>query len=117
MGNVTERVLVSRLSIHITRPMGHPPGMATPPVTQRLAELLIEPRETLEVEAKRWIDIVNDGDHKALLAKAIIALANHGGGVVTIGFEKSANGLVPAQGRPPNLAGYTSDTVNAVVSR
>lgn len=91
--------------------------MAIPPVTQRLAELVIEPRETLEVEAKRWIDIVNGGDHKALLAKAIIALANHGGGVIIIGFEKSANGLVPAQDRPTNLAGYTSDTVNAVVNR
>jgi transcriptional regulator with XRE-family HTH domain len=91
--------------------------MATAPVTQRLAELLIEPRETLEVEAKSWIDIVNHGDHKALLAKAIIALANHGGGVIIIGFEKSADGLVPAQGRPANLAGYTSDTVNAVVNR
>jgi hypothetical protein len=91
--------------------------MATPPTTQRLAELLIEPRETLEVEAKCWIDIVSDGDHKALLAKAIIALANHGGGVIIIGFEKSANGLVPAQGRPTSLAGYTSDAVNAVVNR
>jgi hypothetical protein len=91
--------------------------MATSPVTQRLAELLIEPRETLEVEAKCWIDIVSDGDHKALLAKAIIALANHGGGVIIIGFEKSASGLVPAQGRPTSLAGYTSDTVNAAVNR
>lgn len=91
--------------------------MATPPATQRLAELLIEPRETLEVEAKCWIDIVSDGDHKALLAKAIIALANHGGGVTIIGFQKSANGLVPAQGRPTSLAGYTSDAVNAVVNR
>jgi hypothetical protein len=50
--------------------------MATPQLTQRLPELLLDPRETLEVEIKGWIDIVNDADHKAVLAKAIIALVS-----------------------------------------
>lgn len=91
--------------------------MAEPQISQRLAELLAEPQETLEVEVKGWIDIVNDGDHKAVLAKAVIALANHGGGIVIVGFEKSANGLDVARGRPADLSGYTSDAVNAVVTR
>jgi transcriptional regulator with XRE-family HTH domain len=91
--------------------------MATPQLTQHLSELLLDPRETLEVEFKGWIDIVNNTDHKAVLAKAIIALANHGGGVTIIGFERAGNAMIPAQSRPENLAGYTPDTVNAVVNR
>jgi Schlafen, AlbA_2 len=91
--------------------------MATSQLTQHLPELLLDARETLEVELKGWIDIVNSADHKAVLAKAIIALANHGGGVIIIGFEKAGNAMMSAQSRPANLAGYTPDTVNAVVNR
>jgi hypothetical protein len=42
-------------------------------------ELLSEPRETLDVEHKEWLDLA-DNDHRATVAKEIIALANHGGG-------------------------------------
>ncbi|MDP6818944.1 MAG: hypothetical protein QF449_13000 [Alphaproteobacteria bacterium] len=55
-------------------------------LTRRLADLLSDPRETLGVELKVWLDIVDNAEHKAILAKAIIALANHGGGHVIFGF-------------------------------
>ena len=34
--------------------------------SRRLGDLLIEPHETLEIELKEWLDIVNDGAHKAV---------------------------------------------------
>jgi hypothetical protein len=44
-------------------------------------ELLAEPRETLDVEIKSWLDL-NNHDHRALVARHVIALANHGGGTL-----------------------------------
>ena len=86
-------------------------------ITRRLADLLREPRETLDVELKGWLDICNNAEHRATLAKALIALANHGGGYVVFGFAETEDGVVPAEPRPENLATYTPDTVNSVVSR
>jgi predicted HTH transcriptional regulator len=87
-----------------------------PPIVRRLADLLIDPHETLEVEHKEWIDIVRNNDHKAILAKALIALANHGGGFVILGLSQTQQGVVAAPNRPPDLTGYTPDTVNSVVN-
>lgn len=91
--------------------------MANGPDARRLADLLIELRETPEVEVKNWIDIRANDEHKALLAKALIALANHGGGYVVIGFQRGGTGMEAAAGRPADLSGYTTDAVNAVVAR
>lgn len=49
-----------------------------------LDELLAEPRETLDVEIKEWLDL-STNEHRASLAKEIIALSNHGGGYVACG--------------------------------
>src|SRR5215472_1693020 len=87
-----------------------------PPIARRLADLLIDPHETLDVEYKEWLDIVDNHDHKATLANALVALANHGGGSVIFGFSETAGGVVAAGNRPANLAAYTPDTVNAVVT-
>jgi hypothetical protein len=87
-----------------------------PPIARRLADLLIDPHETLEVEYKEWIDIVGNNDHKATLAKALIALANHGGGFLIFGFSETPQGVSAAANRPGNLGAYTPDTVNAVVT-
>jgi len=84
-------------------------------LTRRLADLLRDPRENLDVELKGWLDITDNQEHRAVLAKALIALANHGGGFVIIGFEDTENGVREAQGRPATLASYTPDTINAVV--
>lgn len=82
---------------------------------RRLPDLLIEPREDLDVEAKGWLDLVGSNEHKATLAKALLALANHGGGFVLIGFDETDTGLVPAPGRPATLDAYTQDQVNGIV--
>ena len=83
-----------------------------PPIARNLADLLLSPRETLDVELKEWLDIVANQDHRAVLAKALIALANHGGGFVVVGFADQG---IPAPNRPTNLTAYTPDTVNSIV--
>jgi predicted HTH transcriptional regulator len=86
-------------------------------IVQRLPDLLRNPRETLDIELKGWLDLVNDDAHRALLAKAIIALANHGGGIIVFGFEETATGVVAANGRPANLADFSPDRINSAVNR
>lgn len=78
--------------------------------------LLRSPTESLGVEIKDWLDLTNRV-HQAILAKAIIALANHGGGVILIGLTESDHGYVPSAGRPADLSGYSTDTVNSIVQR
>jgi hypothetical protein len=80
----------------------------------RLLELLRNPAEDLTFEIKEWLDLTQNA-HKAKLAQAMIALANHGGGAVLIGYAEQAGGpFVPAEPRPPDLSGYTSDVVNEI---
>ena len=67
-----------------------------------LDDLINEPRETLDVEVKEWLDLT-DNDHRAMIAKEIIALANHGGGFLVIGFKEKPDGTFqPSTGRPVN---------------
>lgn len=80
---------------------------------QNLQQLVEAPSERLDVEMKGWLDLTNNGQ-RGTLAKALIALANHGGGVAIIGFDTDGN---PAQNRPENLAPYTQDAVNDVLDR
>jgi hypothetical protein len=84
---------------------------------RRLSDLLIDPHETLDFEIKGWLDL-GTPDHQAKLAKAIIALANHGGGYILIGYEELA-GLPaqPATGRPPTLSQYNRDRINGIVEK
>jgi hypothetical protein len=42
-----------------------------------LDDLINEPRETLDVEVKEWLDLT-DNDHRSMVAKEIITLADHG---------------------------------------
>lgn len=90
---------------------------ATWPPTDRtrLADLLLDPREALDVEIKGWLDLVQNEEHKAVLAKALLALANSGGGFVIIGFAEQDTGAAPAPGRPATLDGFSQDLVNAIV--
>ena len=84
---------------------------------RRLSDLLRRPREDLDVEIKGWLDLNNEREHKAVLAKALIALANHGGGFVLLGLERAESGTyAEAAGRPENLTGYDQDGINGIVS-
>ena len=53
---------------------------------ERLAGLLIDPREDLDFEVKNWLNLQGSNEDKATFAKAVLALANHGGGFVALGL-------------------------------
>ncbi len=86
------------------------------PPTEDLEPLLSVPRETLTIEYKGWLDIRNDDEHKALLAKAAIALANEGGGYIVIGIRERRPDLI-SEPRPVQVDRYDQDTVNQIVRR
>ena len=82
-----------------------------------LVELLDEPRESLEVELKEWLDLATV-DHRASLAKELLALANHGGGYVVIGFRELPDGAFEvALPRPENLAAWSQDAIQDIIAK
>jgi len=85
-------------------------------INLNLQELLRDPRETLSTEIKNWLDPA-DKDHRALVAKACIALANHGGGHLIIGFTEDGDGYREADNRPGKLDAFSTDWVNEIVGR
>lgn len=82
---------------------------------QRLPDLLIDPLESPECEIKNWLDLKESNRDKATFAKAVIALANHGGGFIVIGLTKSATGFIEAPDRPVDLERYDQDRLNGIV--
>lgn len=81
-----------------------------------LRPLIIEPREDLAYEYKDWLDLTStDHKDKATLAKAAIALANHGGGYIIIGFKEQ--GQLESRARPEEIPEITQDSVNAAIRR
>jgi hypothetical protein len=77
-----------------------------------LQDLVDNPKETLEVEAKAHLDLVNDKVHRARLARHLCALANHGGGYLVVGFDDD----LKEQGAPPDVEDlYHRDKVSNVV--
>jgi len=82
---------------------------------ERLADLLVDPREDLDCEIKNWLDVRGSNDDKATFAKAVLALANHGGGFIVLGMVETAVGIVESEGRPATLDGYSQDLINGIV--
>ncbi len=85
------------------------------PSIRELQPLVSQPMEELGVEHKGWIDLTSK-EHKATLAKAAIALANHGGGFIVIGMADQSDRL-QSQPPPSGLLHLTQDDVNSAISR
>jgi hypothetical protein len=86
------------------------------PSPAELQALLQEPNESLSIEHKSWLEF-SDRRSKAILAKAAIALANHGGGIIVLGMcaEEDA-GPLRSQARPDYIERYTQDDINAYIN-
>jgi hypothetical protein len=85
--------------------------------TAALDKLLQNPYENLETEVKEWLDLTT-AEHKSLLAKEIIALANHGGGNILIGFSENSDGTFrPADGRPNDLVAWSQDSIQSIIAK
>ena len=80
-----------------------------------LQPLVEEPMERLEVEYKEWLNL-EDPRHRAVLAKAAIALANHGGGYIVIGMVEDG-ATFRSEPPPAELPEITQDRVNNAVHR
>ncbi len=92
-----------------------PKSSSEPRAVETIDGLVASPRERLEVELKGWLDLTSE-DHKANLAQALLALANHGGGFMVIGVrEVASHGWEPDPGRPGDLSTYSQDIVNGIV--
>ena len=82
---------------------------------EELQPLITEPREDLDAEYKDWLDLT-DNKYRATLAKAAIAMANHGGGRIVIGFAEQGQALVSGP-CPEEIPEITQDSVNAAIRR
>ena len=86
--------------------------MSPEPGLERLVEF---PGEDLSVEYKDWLDLT--GPHgRATLAKHAIALVNHGGGYIVLGFSEETENLVSHE-KPSEIPEVTQDAVNAAIRR
>jgi len=82
--------------------------------TDELQEFVDNPDETLETEYKSWLDLINDTEARADLARHIAALANFGGGRIVVGFTDAMTSA-GANSFPGVL--YDRDTVSGIVKR
>lgn len=82
---------------------------------ERLADLLVDPHESLDCEIKNWLNLKDSNDDKATFAKAVLALANHGGGFVVLGLIEGDAGFLEAEGRPATLNMYNQDAINGIM--
>ena len=82
---------------------------------ERLADLLIDTQEALDCEVKNWLDLQGSNDDKATFAKAVLAIANHGGGFIILGLIETDAGIVEAEERPATLDRYNQDLINGIV--
>lgn len=85
------------------------------PSIDELRPLLAEPREDLAAEYKDWLNL-SENSQKAILAKAAIAIANHGGGYIVIGMRDNRSQLVSVP-RPDGIPDTEQDAVNAAIQR
>lgn len=86
-------------------------------INSRFEDWLLSPNETLDFEVKQWLDL-SDNEAQGLVAKALIALENHGGGFLLFGYSEDSNKkLVPDTNRPASLEPYLTDAINTIVKK
>jgi hypothetical protein len=81
-----------------------------------LEPLLAAPVEALDVEYKGWLNLAGDDEHRGILAKTAIALANEGGGVIVVGVREERPNLI-SEPRPVEIAPYSQDQINNIIKR
>lgn len=74
-------------------------------------------QEGLDVEVKNWLNGLATNDEKAKLAKEIIALSNHGGGYIFIGFDDEGEGHPEIEPEVGESEAFNQDNLAAIVSR
>lgn len=82
----------------------------------QIDNLLRSPSESLSTEVKTWIDL-DDPDGQANLVRTALALRNHNGGFLIIGFDDKT--MLPDEAnRPQDIkVSYHSDKVQGLISK
>lgn len=86
----------------------------TDPKIQFIADNL---QESLDVEVKNWLNGLSSNSDKAKLAKEMIALANHGGGYVFIGYQDDKTDLPELSPESGELEAFSQDSVSGIVKK
>jgi len=76
--------------------------------------LISQPRESLAVEVKDWLDM-SVPSHTAKIVKAVIALRNFNGGYLLIGFDNAT--MQPSKNLPAKdqTVMFSADAIQALV--
>jgi hypothetical protein len=85
-------------------------------ISDDIRALIVQPRETLTVEVKNWLELSNPA-HKAKIIKGLIALRNFNGGYLVIGFDDAT--MQPSKDAPnydPTVM-YSADVIQALISK
>ena len=82
----------------------------------RIEQIANALRETLDIEIKNWLGGLTERIDQAKLAREIIALGNHGGGYIFIGFsDDEGHPEIPPQNDEERA--FTQDAISGVVER
>ena len=93
------------------------PSMLNKDINSRFEDWLLNPSEGLDFEVKQWLNM-DDPESQGIIAKALIALENHGGGFLLLGYrEDEHKRLEPDPNRPASMEPYLGDSLNAIVKR
>jgi hypothetical protein len=84
-------------------------------VNQQFQEYVDAPNETLDVEYKSWLDLVDNNEARADLARHICAMANHGGGVIVFGFNDGDLSYAGPNKHPKVI--FTRDLISGIAKR
>ena len=82
----------------------------------KFQHLLIDPRESLELEIKGWLNLT-ESENVTKLIKAIIALGNHGGGRILVGYSSIDEMNFTPDNQASHLEQYTTDTINNLIDK
>lgn len=85
--------------------------------SDRIQFLIDNLHEGLDVEVKNWLGGLKENAEKAKLAKEIIALANHGGGLIFIGFDEDSQGHLEIEPQKDDRDAFTQDSIASLVQR
>ena len=79
----------------------------------KLIELLSDPKENITQEYKSWLNL-RDSQDQPKLAKAAIALANFGGGIIVLGMQEQ-DGEFKSTQNPYDT--YDTDLINSAINK
>jgi hypothetical protein len=82
-------------------------------IPREVQDLVENPRETLEIELKEWLDL-SQPLQRAKVARHICALANHGGGYLIFGIRDD---LSVDPNHPGDLSRYSRDYFAGIVEK